>query len=61
MVKRIDPPDTLDPVIGLLHRLQTEGWALDTVEHTVDYARPGDKARRIPVAAVVTVRLTPAR
>jgi hypothetical protein len=61
MVKRIDTADTIDPVIGLLLRLQAEGWGLETVEHSIDYGRPGDKARRIPVAATVTVRLTPAR
>lgn len=59
MKKHLDLPDTLDPVIGLLHRLQVEGWGLDELEHTIDYGRPGEKARRIPVAATVTVRLTP--
>lgn len=61
MGKRIDTPDTLDPVLGLLMRLQAEGWGLASLSHDIDYAAPGEHARRIPVGGTVTVRLVPRR
>jgi len=57
--KRIDTPDTLEPVLGLLMRLQADGWGLQSVTHDIDYAAPGDGHRHIPVGGTVTVRLVP--
>lgn len=57
--RRIDPPDTLDAAIRLLAGLQADGWGLLAVEHHVEYGQPGDKTRRIPVSATVTIRLAP--
>lgn len=56
---RLDTPDTLDAAIRILTAAQADGWGLDSVEYSVDYGQPGSKARRIPVAATITVRLRP--
>lgn len=57
---RIDMPDTIDPAIHLLQTLQADGWGLETLDHTIDYQAPTKTHHRIPVAATVTVHLTPA-
>lgn len=56
---RIDMPDTLDPVIGLLHRLQAEGWGLAALDHSIEYSRTTPKSPQFPTSATVTVRLIP--
>lgn len=61
MPKRIDAADTIDTATHFLHRLQAEGWALDELEHSIEYSLPNQKGVRMPIAAVVNIRLVPIR
>lgn len=58
MGRRLDPADTLEGAIHLLHGLAEAGWAVERVEHTVAYAKV--QGRRLPVEAKLVVRLIPA-
>lgn len=59
MGKRIVAEDTVDDAIHFLQRLQAEGWGVTKVEHEVSYFDLPSGKRRIPVEAVLTVRLIP--
>ena len=61
MPKRIDAADTIDAATHFLHRLQADGWGLEALACDIEYQSPRPGARKLPIAATVTVRLTPAR
>lgn len=61
MPKRLDAEDTVDSVTHFLHRLQADGWGIESMEHHIDYVAPKPGGRKLPVAASVTVTLTPTR
>ncbi len=56
---RVSLEDTVDAAIHLLHKMQSEGWGMETLESEIDYAEVGKT--RLPVGATVTVRLVPNR
>lgn len=58
--RRLDGPDTVDAAIRLLAGLQADGWGAREVTYEVDYASVSPKHAKLPVAATVTVRLSPA-
>lgn len=60
-MKRIDAPDTIDAAIRLLAGLQADGWGAKGVTYEVDYAAVSPKHAKMPVAATVTVQLSPRR
>lgn len=59
--KRIDAADTVDTATHLLHRLQADGWALEAMEHTLEYAGLSEKSPKLPVRVVVQIKLIPAK
>jgi hypothetical protein len=65
--KRIDAADTVDTVTHLLHRLQSEGWAVKSAVLEHGYGTPlgnGEAkhgATLLPTKATVTIELIPAR
>jgi len=59
--KRLDAPDTLEPVIGFLLRWAAEGWGVSDVECHVEYVAVKTGSRKLPREATVMVRLTPGR
>ncbi|MDE2096460.1 MAG: hypothetical protein KGL39_04380 [Patescibacteria group bacterium] len=68
MGKRMEPPETVDNVTHLLHRLQSDGWGVAEANLQFEYGTlDGDRdavksppgKRKLPYAAVVTVRLLP--
>lgn len=65
MPRRIDAADTVDTATHHLHRLQAEGWVLERLDTRMEYGTvskdPKAKTPKIPVAAVITVRLVPLR
>jgi len=61
VAKRIDAEDTIDVVTHFLHRLQAEGWGIESLEHGIEYAQLGEKSKKMPVSAMVKIRLIPIR
>lgn len=59
MPKRLDPPDTIDSAIHFLTHLAKEGWGVMEITQTVEYAQAHKGGRKLPIEAVVTVRLRP--
>lgn len=59
MPKRLDGQDTVDVATHLLHRLQSEGMAVEECDWHVDYETVGKV--RFPTRATVTVTLVPVR
>jgi len=57
--RRMDAPDTIDAAIHYLSKLQSEGWGLARIEHSVDYASATKKGKQLPVGATVTIELVP--
>jgi len=57
---RIDAQDTVDVATNLLHRLQSEGWALSLLEWDVAYAT-SEKGPKMPISAKVIIELEPIR
>ena len=58
--QRVTAEDTVDSAIHMLHKMQAEGWGMESLNAEVEYAKVGDsKPVKIPVATVVTVRLVP--
>jgi hypothetical protein len=55
----MDAPDTIDAAIHYLSKLQSEGWGLARIEHSVDYASATKKGKQLPVGATVTIELVP--
>lgn len=61
MKHRLDSADTIDLAIHWLTKLQHEGWALQSLDHRIEYAAPGKHGRNLPYEAVLTVRLVPSK
>lgn len=61
MSKRIDPEDTVDNATHFLHRLQADGWGIESMETEISYGQTSPKAKKIPTRATVTIRLIPSR
>lgn len=59
--KRIDSSDTIDEATHYLHRLQSAGWGLQSIEHEIEYGSASPKSPKLPIRATVTIRLIPAR
>ncbi len=55
----MDAEDTMESAIHFLQHLSAEGWVLARMDHTIEYRRPHQNHRRLPIGAVVTVRLKP--
>ncbi len=59
--KRIDAADSIDTATHLLHRLQADGWVLDTIQSEAEYYQAKDEAPKLPIRTVVTIALIPGR
>lgn len=59
MGKRYDAADTVDTATNLLHRLQAEGMVLASLDYSMEYATTSPKNPKLPIGAVVTIRLIP--
>ena len=57
--RRLDAIDTIDTATHLLHRLQSEGWVLDSIEHHLEYTELSKKGPFLPIGAEVTIHLIP--
>lgn len=55
--RRIDGPDTIDNAVSYLMVLAKEGWAVQRLEHEIEYFRVAKKSPEMPMAATVTIRL----
>ena len=56
---RLDAIDTVETATHFLHRLQAEGWVLDSLEHHLEYAELSKKGPFLPVGAEVVIHLIP--
>lgn len=61
MPKRLDAEDTIDTALVTIRALQVAGWGVDSVNHQVEYAQLKPGGKKLPVGAVLTIRLIPAR
>jgi len=57
--KQVDPGDTIDTATHYLHKLQAEGWTLETLNHELEYGQSRKSGPKLLIASVVTVRLIP--
>ena len=57
--RRMDAVDTIDTATNYLHRLQSDGWALESIEHNIEYAELSKKGPLLPIGAELTIRLIP--
>ena len=61
MGHRLDAADTVDVATNLLHKLQAEGWTLEESGLEIEYGLLKPGAPKLPIRAVVTVKLVPIR
>jgi hypothetical protein len=59
VAKQVDAGDTIDSATHYLHKLQAEGWTLETLNHTLEYGQSRKHGPKLLIASVVTVRLIP--
>ena len=59
MAKQVDPGDTIDGATHYLHKLQSEGWTLERLDHKLEYGESRKGGPKLLIASVVTVRLIP--
>ena len=59
--KRMDAPDTVDLALHWLAKLQSEGWGVERVETDIDYGRASKHGIKLPISAMLTIRLSPSR
>ena len=58
---RVETPDTLDDVVHLVCRMQSEGWGLDHLDWSVEYETIGKHGKRIPIGIILNATLVPPR
>jgi hypothetical protein len=57
--KKIDAGDTIDSATHYLHKLQSEGWTLQHLDHELEYAKSRNGGPKLLVASKVIIRLIP--
>ena len=57
--KHVDPGDTIDGATHYLHKLQSEGWTLQKLDHELEYAESRKNGPKLLVASKVIIRLIP--
>jgi hypothetical protein len=57
--KKIDVGDTIDSATHYLHKLQSEGWTLQKMDHELEYSQSRKDGPKLLVASKVIIRLIP--
>ncbi len=59
--KRLDAADSVDTATHLLHRLQSDGWVVDSIQTDCEYHEAKEGAPKLPIRNIVTIALVPGR